>query len=56
MSSPRVVFCQKEYIEYYLQAIKELELNTKLICFDKGDYSLSTFLKEYEVIDKEEFE
>ncbi|CAB3220108.1 unnamed protein product [Arctia plantaginis] len=54
--SPRVAFCQKEYIEDYLQAIKELELDTKLICFDEGDYSFSTFMKEYDVIDEEEFE
>ncbi|XP_075983943.1 luciferin 4-monooxygenase-like [Anticarsia gemmatalis] len=48
VSSPRVAFCQKEYLDDHLRVIKELGLDTKLICFDDGEYSLKRFLEEYD--------
>ncbi|CAB3220106.1 unnamed protein product [Arctia plantaginis] len=54
--SPKIAFCQKDYFDDNLRAIKELGLDTKLICFDHEDYSMKKFIEEYDDDGDEEFE
>lgn len=48
ISSPKVAFCQKECLEDNLHAIKDLNLETKMICFGDGEYSMKRFIEEYD--------
>ncbi|XP_052752027.1 luciferin 4-monooxygenase-like [Galleria mellonella] len=45
---PKIVFCQNEKAHDVDTALKGLNLDTKIITFDKGDYcNFSDFLKQY---------
>ncbi|XP_052752002.1 luciferin 4-monooxygenase-like isoform X2 [Galleria mellonella] len=49
VDKPKVVFCQSEKAPDIQLALNDLEMDTKIITFDKGDYlcSFSEFLEEY---------
>ncbi|XP_075984149.1 luciferin 4-monooxygenase-like [Anticarsia gemmatalis] len=55
LCEPKVAFCQKELLGDYLKAIKELGLDTRVICFDEGAYSMKKFIQEFDKDDVEEF-
>ncbi|XP_012548111.2 luciferin 4-monooxygenase [Bombyx mori] len=50
VDSPKLVFCQSEKASDVQIVINELELNTEIVTFDKGDYlcSLPEFLENYD--------
>ncbi|KAJ8712790.1 hypothetical protein PYW08_008094 [Mythimna loreyi] len=50
--SPRIAFCQKEFLDIYHAVKEEMGLNTEIICFDEGEHSLSSFIDKYD--DKED--
>ncbi|XP_075983972.1 luciferin 4-monooxygenase-like [Anticarsia gemmatalis] len=54
LCEPRVVFCQKEFIEDHVRVIKELGRDIELICFDDGEYSMKKFIREYDDHDDKE--
>lgn len=54
LSEPKIAFCQKELLGDYLKAIKELGLDTKVICFDDGEYSMKKFIEQYDDKSKED--
>lgn len=47
---PKIAFCEKEYVEDHLKVIKDLSLDTKLVCFGEGEYSMQRFMDEYDDI------
>ncbi|XP_059050852.1 luciferin 4-monooxygenase-like [Achroia grisella] len=49
VDKPKVIFCQSEKAPEIQVVLNELELNTKIITFDKGDYlcNFYEFLNEY---------
>lgn len=53
VSSPKIVFCQKEHLEDNLRAINDLGIDAKLICFDDGEYSMKRFIEQYDVVNED---
>lgn len=44
LTKPKIAFCQSESYEIYLQAAKDLELDTKIVGFDGGECTFSEFM------------
>ncbi|KAJ8711134.1 hypothetical protein PYW07_008376 [Mythimna separata] len=52
LTTPKIAFCQ---CEHFTDAVEELGLNTRIVTFTDGRYSMQNFIREFDEEDRKEF-
>lgn len=52
LTTPKIAFCQ---CEHFTDAVSELGLDTRIVTFDDGRYSMQNFIREFDEDDWKEF-
>ncbi|PZC72010.1 hypothetical protein B5X24_HaOG212071 [Helicoverpa armigera] len=52
LTTPKIAFCQ---CEHFTEAVAELGLDTRIVTFTDGKYSMENFIREFDEKDRKEF-